>query len=146
MLLGDLEPTDLEEVQKWQPIFNSKGWQIEVRRAVPRNEMMSLLANADGFLILSASKAALPSKLFEYLPFTTPIFAATEESGALWRLGESVAQIFLTDYRYPDASAAQHFLAACASADINAEVPEQFAEHAIKKIFLGEVRATIRGL
>ena len=140
-LLGDLEPEDLEEVEQCRSVFDAKGWTIEVKGAVSREKMMLILGRADGHLLLSASVAALPSKLFEYLPLGIPIFVSTPRSSALWQVGESLEQLFVTDYRAPDEQAAARFIAACEDTDKKYAIPTQFSETALCETFLREVRA-----
>ncbi len=138
-LLGQLEVEDLEEIRLWQPQFKSRGWTIEVRDAVPRDEMMFMLGQADGLLLLSASQAAIPSKLFEYLLLEKPVFTATPQSSAVWKIGESLGQLFLTDYRNPDALVARSFISACEMSDNSYEIPFKFSEEALSKIFIKKV-------
>lgn len=138
-LLGRLESVDREEVGQWLPRFESRGWSIEVKDAVPRDEMMALLGQADGLLLLSASQAAIPSKLFEYLPSGKPIFAATLESSAVWQICQSLPQVFLIDYTQPDHEVVQSFISACKTMKNRYEVPAQFSETVLSQIFLGEL-------
>lgn len=138
-LLGSLEATDLEEAKRWQPQFESKGWVIEFKEAVPREEMMSILQQADGLLLLSASQAAIPSKLFEYLTLGKPIFTVTPQSSGVWVMGETLEQLFLTDYSNPDKQIAQSFLAASQKLTYNYKVPAQFHEKKLSKIFLKNI-------
>lgn len=141
ILLGNLEAADFEEVGQLRPAFEAHGWAIEVRNAVPRDDMMAILSQSDGLLLLSASAAALPSKMFEYLPLGIPVFVATPDSSALWDVGESAAQMFLTDYRRPDAVVARRFIEACEAAQSDYEIPQQFSEKALCKTFLQAIRA-----
>ena len=138
-LLGSLEVSDLKEIKRWQPQFNSKGWTIEVKDAVPRAEMMLLLSQADGLLLLSASHAVIPSKLFEYLLLKKPIFTATLQSSAVWKLGVLLEQLFLTDYRRPDEHVARSYISACGNIENKYEIPDQFTEETLSKIFIGKV-------
>ena len=138
-LLGSLEAADLEEIRRWQPQFNSKGWSIEVKDTLPRDEMMELLRQADGLLLLSASQAAIPSKLFEYLSLGKPIFTTTPQSSAVWMVGESLDQLFLTDYRKPGESVVRSFLSATTMTENSYEAPGQFSEEALSKIFIKKV-------
>lgn len=138
-LVGGLEEVDIEEINKWIPRFKSKGWTIEVKDAVPRDEMMSLLNEADGLLLLSASHAAIPSKLFEYLSLGKPIFSATLQSSAVWDVGASLEQLFLTDYQNADELVSRSFISASAMIEKNYKIPDQFSEEVLSKIFLANV-------
>ncbi|MCF6236226.1 MAG: hypothetical protein L3J70_07625 [Gammaproteobacteria bacterium] len=139
-LLGKLEATDVDEVALWKERFKSKGWVIEIKNAVPRDEMMMILQQADGLLLLSVSQAAIPSKLFEYLPLIKPVFTVTTQSGAVWSVGQLLEQLFLTDYRNPDGLVAESFISACEIITDNSyDVPPQFSEAALSKIFIKHV-------
>lgn len=140
-LLGRLEVVDLEEVKQWQPQFKSKGWAIEVKAAVPREEMMAQLNQADGLLLLSASQAAIPSKLFEYLSLGKPIFTTTPQASAVWMVGESLDQLFLTDYTKPDESVVRSFISASKMSENSYEIPNQFSEKNLSEIFIKKVLA-----
>lgn len=141
-LLGRLESVDLKEITRWQSQFKAKGWAIEVKDAVPRDEMMALLHQADGLLLLSASQAAIPSKLFEYLTLKKPVFTVTLQSSAVWKMGESLAQIFLTDYRHPDEQVARLFISACEIPKSGYDMPDKFSEELLAEIFMKTVGDT----
>ncbi len=138
-LLGHLEARDLSEIKKWQPQFKSKGWTIEVKDAVPRDEMMDILRQADGLLLLSASEAAIPSKLFEYLILEKPILTATPQSSAVWQVGKSLNQLFLTDYRNPELPVARSYISTCVKTANDYEIPDQFSEEVLSKVFITKV-------
>lgn len=140
-LLGTLEARDLEEIARWEQRFLSEGWTIEIKDAIPRDEMMTLLGQADGLLLLSASYAAIPSKLFEYIPIAKPIFATTPQGSAVSRIGVLTGQIFLSDYRQPDPVVARSFISACQEPKHSYSSPDEFSEEFLSKIFLREVLA-----
>lgn len=140
-LLGRLEVADLEDVTRLQSQFRTKGWIIEVKDAVPRDEMMAHLNQADGLLLLSASQAAIPSKLFEYLSLGKPVFAATPQASAVWKVGVSLEQLFLTDHRNPDELVASSFISASKMTENSYEIPGQFDEEVLSKIFIKNVLA-----
>lgn len=140
-LIGRLKAADLKEIRRWQPQFKSKGWTIEVKDAVPRDEMMDLLQQADGLLLLSASQAAIPSKLFEYLSLGKPILTVTPQSSAVWKIGESLEQLFLMDYKKADELVARAFISASAMSENSYDIPSQFAEEVLLKIFIENVTA-----
>lgn len=139
-LLGDLEEADLAEIEGLRPVFRAKGWTISLKSAVSRKEMMSILGKADGHLLLSASEAALPSKMYEYLALGLPVFAATPQSSALWEVGASLEQLFVTDYTEPDTRVAKAFIDACRARDQTYELPVQFTEKVLRENFLQAVR------
>ena len=96
-LIGALTRDELAKIAPFEPRFKAIGWQIETPGAVPRAELLKLLPKTDGLLLLSASYAALPSKIFEYIPTGLPIFVVTEKGSATWKICESLQQATLVD-------------------------------------------------
>lgn len=137
VLLGRLEPGDLAGINYWKPQLEAAGWAIELHAPIPRAEMFKRLTEADGLLLLSASHAAIPSKLFEYLPAGRPILALTPRDSAVWSLCESLPQVFLADYTQQDQAAdtVARFLAACSAGGQRFVVPADFSEKALSRVF-----------
>lgn len=96
-LIGALTKDELNTIALFIPKFTAIGWRIETPGAIPRTELLAQLPKADGLLLLSASNAALPSKLFEYIPTGLPIFVVTEKSSATWNLCQTLPQAHLFD-------------------------------------------------
>jgi hypothetical protein len=96
-LIGPLSTDELRIIEPFKSRFNNIGWRIECPGNRPRNELLERLQHADGLLLLSASYAALPSKLFEYIPTGKPIFAVTEHDSATWKICEKLPQATLID-------------------------------------------------
>ena len=136
ILLGELTPDDLAEVAAWRNRFSSQGWSIATKASVPRPEMMALLHQADGLLLLAEKQAAIPAKFYEYLVTGKPIFAATLAGSAVWQIGAQLPQLFLSDYTHPNKEATLSFLAACGNTENPYEIPPQFSEEALSRIFL----------
>lgn len=70
---GDLSNNEVMRIQAYQHRFAAINWRLEFSGIVPRSDMLKIMQQADGLLLLSASYAALPSKLFEYLATGLPI-------------------------------------------------------------------------
>ncbi|MFT6349722.1 MAG: hypothetical protein ACJAYB_002757 [Psychromonas sp.] len=96
-LIGALTKEELAQIALYEPRFKAIGWQIETNGAIPRAELLEQLPKADGLLLLSASYAALPSKVFEYIPTGLPIFVVTEKGSATWDICESLPQATMID-------------------------------------------------
>lgn len=94
-LIGALTKEELLQIARFEPRYEAIGWQIETLDALPRSELLEQLPKSDGLLLLSASYAALPSKLFEYIPTGLPIFIVTEKNSATWKLCERLPQAYL---------------------------------------------------
>lgn len=96
-LIGALTKEELAQISLFEHRFESIGWQIETLGAIPRAALLEQLPKADGLLLLSASNAALPSKLFEYIPTRLPIFVVTEKGSATWDICASLPQATMID-------------------------------------------------
>ena len=136
LILGNLNKEDIDEINAFKSMFGTKGWMIEIRNALPRNEMMKVLYESDGLLLLSASQAAIPSKLFEYIITKKPILAVTMKDSAVWQIGERVPQMFLSDYTdgYSN-SEVNNFIQMCSSQNHVYKIIKEFAENRISQIF-----------
>ena len=89
---GDLSPDEIASIQVYQPRLSTIGWRVEFPGTVPRAQMLALMQQSDGLLLLSASHAALPSKLFEYVAAGLPIGFVADESSATEKLLRGVPQ------------------------------------------------------
>lgn len=96
-LIGSLTKEELAQIAPFEPRFNAIGWQIETHGPMSRYELLEQLPFADGLLLLSASHAALPSKLFEYIPTGLPIFVVTEKWSATWEICKSLPQATIVE-------------------------------------------------
>jgi len=94
-LIGSLSNEDKEVVQSFEPRFERIGWRIQCAGAMPRSKVLALLAAADGLLLLAATQAALPSKVFEYIPTGKPLFVVTYRGSATWQACEPLPQATL---------------------------------------------------
>jgi hypothetical protein len=94
-LLGPLSKDEQAIIEPFKSRFTEIGWHIECPGRMPRCEVLKLLPKADGLLLLSASHAALPSKLFEYIPTGRPLFVVTTKDSAVWNICGSLPQATL---------------------------------------------------
>jgi hypothetical protein len=91
-LIGSLSAEELRLIEPFKTRFQEIGWRIECPGSIPRSALLELLPKADGLLLLSASYAALPSKLFEYIPTGKPIFVVTDKDSATWNVANNLHQ------------------------------------------------------
>jgi len=96
-LIGALTQDELSQIALFESRFKDIGWQIETPGAIPRSELLEQLPKASGLLLLSASHAALPGKLFEYIPTGLPIFVVTSKGSATWKICKNLPQATLVD-------------------------------------------------
>ena len=100
-LIGSLSADELKLIEPFKPRFQAIGWRIECSGSMPRDELFKLLPQADGLLLLSASYAAIPSKLFEYIPTGRPIFVVTEKDSATWQICKCLKQASPIEIKQP---------------------------------------------
>lgn len=137
-LIGSLSVEELDAIELFKPRFKAIGWRIECPGSMPRQALLELLPKADGLLLLSASHAAIPSKLFEYIPTGRPMFVVTERGGATWQICEPLAQASLIDTT--GVNGKQHTGAATPFyLRFGADIPEAFTE----KTLAGKFRAIL---
>ena len=134
-LIGDHTPADRESAARLEPILAARGWQVSWEPRVPRAELLRQYEAADGLLLLAVSPAAVPSKIFEYLPTGKPIFAVTRADSAVASILADVPQAFLADGRQDD-RVARGFAEACEGGEVAARVPLAYAESQLRATFL----------
>lgn len=137
VLLGDLEPEELNLITGYRKKFFNFGWDIEFSKSISQKEMYEKLLSSDGLLLLSTSQAAVPSKFFEYILTKKPIFALTPKNSAVWEIGNKLPQVFLMDYRDKNAndSSVTGFFDACKTGNVDSVIPEEFTDEYLSQIF-----------
>lgn len=143
VFLGDLTPEDRLELTGYRARFEDLGWRIQVDASVSREEMIVRLSTAHGLLLLSASQAAIPSKVFEYIPTGKPVLAVCPKGSAVWDIAADLKQFFPVDSgsSATASSTVRSFLQRCRLGGTEFEVPEQYSEPYLKEIFLGHLLA-----
>ena len=143
ILLGQLTQEDMIDVDVWKERFESLNWHLDVRKAVPREEMFRMIEKADGLLMLSASNAAVPSKFYEYIPTGKPILAATLRESAVWEMSKNIPQVVGVAYEDSDKNdmieQIKIFLTWCRQKEIKIKIPEEYTEDYLRNIFLKKI-------
>lgn len=145
LLYGHLSQEDKAAISKYAPSFGAEGWRIVYAGTVSRPQILQHLRSADGLLLLSASYAAIPSKLFEYIPAIKPILVVTERGGATWRLCESLPQATLIsseDSGHSAGGRVAEFLRRITERDLSYAVPSAYSETALRSVFLSSLKRT----
>ncbi len=142
-MVGSLNTDDLAEMERMRPVFEAAGWTLSHHAAVPYAEMQERLRMADGLLLLCASRAPIPSKLFDYIPTRRPIFCVTPATSALARAVADIPQAVCVDPSGRDSHAplASRFLAMCHEAPARTAVPERFSDEALSRVFTAALDA-----
>lgn len=136
-LIGSLSIEELKIIEKFNNRFKENGWSIDCPGSLPRDELIDLLHQANGLLLLTVTRAQIPGKLFEYIPTGRPIFVATESDSATWRVCEKLPQAFLIDLRMKEDMPSSHkFVTAAKLAAPDYDVPNQYSEEHLSKVLL----------
>lgn len=147
--LSDLRREEFKLFDKWEKEFAGINIVLKLYEHLPRNKMFEFINQSIGLLMLSAGYGPLPSKLFEYIKSGKPIFAVTPRGSAVSQLAEKLPQLFLYDSLTDgnDFSSINKFINACKSGNYKHNIPEEFTEDYLSKIFLREIDALlIKGL
>ena len=135
-LIGPLPAEELAEIAKYDNRFEEMGWRIECPGSMPRDRLLEMLPKASGLLMISASRAAIPSKLFEYIVAHRPILVVTERNSATWQVCEKLPQAFLiASGGEPSTSDACDFLEIAGTGAPIGTCPEAFSEISLAHLF-----------
>ncbi len=145
ILLGDLRRKDIIALNQWENNFVGSNCKIIQKERIPRNKMFEEISSVDGLLLLAASEASIPSKTFEYIKSQKPVLAVTLRGSAIWELAKDVPQMFVYDYTSSkkDYDIIDNFLNACRTGKFEINVPDQYSEEHLSKIFLRSIEGCL---
>ncbi|MBW2689221.1 MAG: hypothetical protein JRC99_04750, partial [Deltaproteobacteria bacterium] len=131
ILHGKFTRQDLTDIDLVKQSLNKYNSKLETRSPLEYDAMLRALPQAHGLLLLSATMASLPAKLFEYLPSQRPILAVTPKNSAIWKLADRIPQLYVLplEQETPDLDSINKFFDACRKNDNIATVPEEFSEN-----------------
>lgn len=136
-LFGLLSEEEMAMIDHFKTSFAAHGWNIECCGNLPRSELLQRLPDADALLLLSASFAAIPSKLFEYIPTQNPLFVVTEKDSATWRICSKLPQAtVITVDAQDDTAVPSDFLANLSSLASSPLLPSDFTDESLKFKFM----------
>jgi hypothetical protein len=138
LLIGKLKRKDQGTLMKWIQQFQKIHSDIIINEHMTRMKLLNLFENVDGLLLLSTSYAAIPSKTFEYIKTQKPILAVTLRGSAVWEIAQEIPQMFLYDYTNNNEGndVIDKFLSACWTGKFEINVPNQYSEDHLSKIFM----------
>jgi hypothetical protein len=144
-LLGNLSRKDLYELKQWFNYFKNSKCTIWHKPRVSRTKMFEYILSTDGLLLLAASQAFIPSKTFEYIKSEKPILVVTLEDSSVWNLAKDVPQMFVYDYTSSkkDYDIIDNFLNACRTGKFEINVPNQYSEEHLSKIFIRSIEGCL---
>ncbi len=139
ILMGGLLESDMKEIRHYEKSAKKCGWSINRRKPVAKSEMLKIISDVDGLLLLSVSNAAIPSKLFDYIWARKPVLSASPPGSEVWNISSGIPQFFNVDIESANSNrpvAVSSFIESCASGNIESEMPESFSIETQKHIFL----------
>lgn len=137
-LLGQLSAEELTIIDRFKAPLAAHGWTIDCPGNLPRQELLQRLPQADGLLLLSASYAAIPSKLFEYIPTGKSMFVVTEKNSATWRICEELPQaVVMGLYAHEGIGAVVNYITKLQTSNFDHYVPKNYEESCLKNQFIG---------
>ncbi len=145
ILLGDFRRKDINALNQWENNFVGSNYKIVQKERIPRSKMFEEISLVDGLLLLAASEASIPSKTFEYIKSQKPILAVTSKGSAIWEFAKDIPQMFVYDYTSSDKDydIIDKFLNACRSGKFKINVPNQYSEEHLSKIFLRSIEGSL---
>lgn len=143
--IGRLEEFEDNEAHVWNHKFEKINWSIKTIAQIPKLELYEEIKKVDGLILLSTSLAAVPSKLFEYVPSRKPFLVIAPRSSAVWEICSSIPQAFLVDIDNLNNSKKMvaDFLEVCRNKNYQCTVPNEFSFDFLSKIFKSVINEVI---
>ncbi len=141
IVFGSIPPDEMAQMENWQYQFRQSGWELCFEPPMPRQSLLEQMVRAHGLLLLSATCAPIPSKIFDYIVTRRSILCVTPRGSAVWEMGSRIQQIFLADPEDPlqSQTASRNFLESCYRQERYFDVPDEFADRTVKRSFLNEL-------
>lgn len=139
--VGRFSEDDYQGLERIKEKYTKNLCEVYFKNEIPKSEIQDKLAEADGLLLLCISKAAIPSKLFDYIPTTKPILAITPEESAVWNISRKVKQIFLqnSDDMSDANQVTQNFVKTAEQVNNQFDIPDEFSEEYLSNKFINSV-------
>ena len=118
------------------------GWRLEAREPMPRANLLGVLADASGLLLLTASQSQIPAKLFEYLPTGRPILVVAPSDSEVVRFCSAIGHVFtITPHHHDTPRIVEDFLDACSDPALR-PIPAEYSHEALGRKFVGILAET----
>jgi hypothetical protein len=143
-IYGDLTKRDINEIVYWRNLLNGFNCEIYMNKFLKTEDLSNELMNNDGLLMLSASRAAIPSKLYDYIVTQKPILCFAPINNPFHLYLQDLPQLFLfnleRDYSSEDNVKFKEFLILCKDQTFKGNIPNVFSKEVNKKKFLELIR------
>jgi glycosyltransferase involved in cell wall biosynthesis len=133
--VGVFTDSETKDISAYSRVLGVANWDVQIGQPQPQKQVLEMQRQASGLLLLSASYAAVPAKLFEYLATGRPILAISMPGSAVWQMGESIEQVFNHPLGEEHPGVVDEFLDAC-KAGRPFQPPTQFTDEYCRRIFL----------
>jgi hypothetical protein len=142
LFISEFRREEVKSFQIWKKEFQEINIRLTHKSHVKRIELYKEIMKYQGLLLLTTKMGTIPIKLFDYIKSTKPILAITPRGSAIWQLSEILPQLFLYEYSgiIKDYSPIKNFLEACKMKNYEYNIPIEFTEEFLLKIFLKEVK------
>ena len=133
--VGDLSLEDYSLIEPFSFKIKNLGWGFVTKKPISREILFRNFSSSSGFLLLCASNAAIPGKLFEYILFKKPIFVVTGRDSATWNVCKKLPQAFLFDIvSENDTENFRKFFKAVVSENFFGISPEEYSEKFLSQV------------
>lgn len=136
-LWGKYRKKDLQEINYYKNILIDKKIDVSICGYVDKNTLFNNYLKVDGFLLLSSSIAAIPSKVYEYIYTGKPILAFVRKDSSIHNLLKDIPRIifYYLDYSDDQKSSINNFFELCVKRLPKYEYPKKFMESELKHKF-----------
>ena len=142
--IGELQTYEIEQLEHLSKAIQEHGWKVTMTGNVSETQSQIECATAAGLLLLSASNAALPSKLFDYMATGHPILAMSPVGSATWNICRHLPQAWQVDLNgRPQGEMSPSFVTFVQSQP-QGVIPAQFQEGAVGQLFCKILRETFQ--
>lgn len=140
--VGHLVEDDFIGLNKSIKKFSQSNSKVIVKNEIPKSQITDVLKEASGLLLLCISKAAVPSKLYEYIPTLKPILVITYENSAVWNIVSTLPQAYLIDPANSEIhnEVIKRFIDHSKGKEGKYNIPKIYSEEYVSNIFVNEFK------
>lgn len=141
--VGHLVEEDLIGLNKSTKKFPQSTAEVVIRDEVPKLKIVDELKEASGLLLLCISKAAIPSKFFEYIPTLKPILVITPINSAVWNIASKLPQAYLINSESSENNneVIRKYINHSKGIAGESNIPDVYSEEHMCNIFINELKS-----
>ena len=138
-MIGEFHTRDRHIINEWNYKMNFFNSAIEIIDFLPKKELHKKFEASNGLLLLSVSRAAIPSKFFDYLNHCRPILVFGESDSSLQEVCNQTPFVFFVENKKSCEAQEQKiisdFFLECLEQKKIYKIPNQFKDEFGKSIF-----------